>query len=30
MSDFSGMVAVVTGDTDYAQLDAFAGSLVTD
>jgi len=24
------MVAVVTGDTDYAQLDAFAGSLVTD
>ncbi len=24
-----GMVAVVTGDTDYAQLDAFAGSLVT-
>ena len=24
------MVAVVTGDTDFAQLDAFAGSLVTN
>lgn len=24
------MVAVVTGDTDYAQLDAFVGSLVTE
>lgn len=24
------MVAVVTGDTDYAQLDAFVGSLVTN
>ncbi len=24
------MTAVVTGDTDYAQLEAFAGSLVTD